>query len=99
MRTVVVQGGWRAWALLVVGGMVLLVLGVVFGVLVFGLLAMLTALVLGERILRALGLGGRRSVQPSSGARGPTGTTSVIEGEYQVVQRPVDERRIPEPRR
>ena len=98
MRTVVVQGGWRAWVLLVVGGMVLLVLGVLFGVLVLGLLAMLTALVLGERILGAFGLGGRRSVPPSPSPRGETGPASVIEGEYQVVQRPLGERQISEPR-
>ena len=97
MRTVVVQGGWRAWALLIVGGTVLLVLGVLFGVLVLGLLAMLTVLVLGERILRALGLGGRRSIDPTAPRR-ETGAGAVIEGEYQVVQRPIDERRIPEPR-
>ena len=99
MRTMVVRGGWQAWVLLIVGGMVLLVLGVLFGVLVLGLLTMLTVLVLGQRILRALGLGGQRSVPPSAATRRETGATSVIEGEYRVVQRPIDERRIPEPRR
>ena len=99
MRTIVVRGGWRAWALLIVGGMLLLVLAVLFGVLVLGLLTMLTALVLGQRILRALGLGGRRPVARSSGTRRAAGPASVIEGEYRVVQPPNDERRIPEPRR
>ena len=98
MRTIVVRGGWRAWALLIVGGMVLLVLGVLFGVLVLGLLVMATALVLGERILRALGLGGRRPAGPAA-PRSETGPGAIIEGEYQIVQRPLDERRIPEPRR
>ena len=98
MRTIEMRGGWRAWALLIVGSMVLLVLGVLFGVLVLGLLVMATVLVLGQRILRALGLGGGRPATPASATRGGTGTSSVIEGEYQVVQRPTDERRIPEPR-
>ena len=97
MRTIVVRGGWRAWALLIVGGTVLLVLGALFGVLVLGLLAMLTVLMLGERVVRALGLGGRRSGGPSA-PHGASGAGAVIEGEYQVVQRPTDERRIPEPR-
>ena len=94
----VVQGGWRAWALLVVGGAVMLVLAVLFGVLVLGLLALVTAVVLADRALRALGLGGRRPVTPSSATRGEGGPASVIEGEYRVVQRPVDEPRVPEPR-
>ena len=98
MRTIEVRGGWRAWALLVVGSMVLLVLGVLFGVLVLGLLVMATALVLGQRILRALGLGGRRPATPTSATHGGTHPYSVIEGEYQVVQRPTDERQIAEPR-
>ena len=99
MRTIVVQGGWRAWALLIVGGALLLVLGVLFGVVVLGLLAVVTVVVLAERALRALGLGGRRPVTPSSATRREPGGASVIEGEYQVVPRPLDERRIPEPRR
>ena len=98
MRTIVVRGGWRAWALLIVGGAALLVLGVLFGVLVLGLLLMLTVLMLGDRVLRALGLGGRRTTGPSA-ARAASGAGAVIEGEYQVVQRPLEERRIPEPRR
>ncbi len=97
MRTVVVRGGWRAWALVIVGGALLLVLGVLFGVLVLGLLVMLTVLMLGARILRALGLGGRRSAGPSS-TRGASSQGAVIEGEYQVVQRSTDELRIQEPR-
>ena len=98
MQTIVVRGGWRAWALLIVGGTLLLVLGVLFGVLVLGLLVMATVLVLGGRILRALGLGGRQTVAPSSAPRRDAGPASIIEGEYQVVQRPLDERTIPEPR-
>jgi hypothetical protein len=96
MRTFEVRGGWQAWALLIVGSMVLLVLGVLFGVLVLGLLVMATVLVLGQRILRALGLGGRRSVPPTSATRGGTYPDSVIEGEYQVLQRA--DRRAPDRR-
>ena len=100
MRTIVVQGGWRAWALLVVGGGVLLVLGVTFGLFVLGLLVLVSVLVLGQRALQAIGLGGRRTPPKSarSAPGGPHSAGTVIEGEYQVVTRPERSHEIAEPR-
>ncbi len=99
MRTVVVRGGWRAWALLIVGGMVLLVLGLVFGVVLLALLAMATALILGQRVVRALGLGGQSAAPASSHTTGRDTTDAVIEGEYRVVDRLPANRQVSEPRR
>ena len=97
MRTVVVQGGWRAWALLIAVGAVLLVLGLVFGLVLLALLLMATALVLGQRVVRALGLGGRQAAPPSSGATGHDTSGAIIEGEYRVVERPLAARHVSEP--
>lgn len=97
MRTIVVHGGWRAWALLLIGGAALLVLGVTFGLVLLGLLVLASALVLGQRAMQALGLGGRHAT-PRSATSGSRGAGTVIEGEYHVVTRPAPGREIGEPR-
>jgi len=99
MRTVVVRGGWRAWALLGVAGLVLLVLGLVFGLVLLALLVMATALILGQRVVRAFGLGNRSAAPASSRPTGRDTADAVIEGTYRVVDRPPAERQLSEPRR
>jgi Na+-transporting methylmalonyl-CoA/oxaloacetate decarboxylase gamma subunit len=83
VRTVVVRGGWRAWVALVAAGAVLAVVGVAFGALVLVLLAVLTTLVIGDRLLRAVGL---RRPAPRR-VPWPPAADGAIEGEYRVVER------------
>ncbi len=83
MRPVVVQGGWRMWALLIGGGAVLLVLGLTVGLLLLGLLAVAGVLLLAQRALQAIGLGGRRASVHAATAP----DDGVIDGEFHVVSR------------
>ena len=83
MRTVVVQAGWQMWALLIVGGVILLVLGLTVGLMLLGILAVAGILLLGQRALRAIGLGGRR-IQADTTAVPENG---IIEGDFHVVRR------------
>lgn len=93
MRTVVVQGGWRVWAALIVGGAVLLALTLTVGVLLLGVIAIGAVLVLGQRLLQAIGLGGKRpSMDTTTTAAGDT----VIDGDFHVISRPVEQ--LPAPR-
>lgn len=94
MRTVIVQGGWRVWALLIVGGAVMLVLTMTVGVLLLGVIAIGGALLLGQRLLQAIGLGGRRAPMNPPTAPGET----VIDGEFHVVSRETTVRQLPAPR-
>ncbi|MCC7371858.1 MAG: hypothetical protein IT306_25810 [Chloroflexi bacterium] len=84
MRTVVVRGGWQAWALLILGGAAVLVLGVTVGIVLLGLLAVGVVVLLGQRALRAFGVGGRS--QPVGPARADAGG-DIIDGEFHVVSR------------
>jgi hypothetical protein len=91
MRTVVVQGGWRVWAMLIVGGALLLAVGLVASLFLLGA-AVIGALVLvSYRALYALGLVGRRPSMDTPTAAGET----VIDGDFHVVNRPV--RQLPVP--
>jgi hypothetical protein len=81
VRVVVVQGGWRMWALLIVGGVILLVLVLTVGLMMLGILAVAGVLLLGQRALRAIGLGGRR-IHADTTAVPENG---IIEGDFHVV--------------
>ena len=81
MRMVVVQSGWRMWALLIVGGVILLVLGLAVGLMVLGVLAVAGVLLLGQRALQAIGLGGRR-IQADTTAVPEHG---IIDGDFHIV--------------
>ena len=81
MRVVVVQGGWRMWALLVVGGVILLVLGLTVGLMMLGILAVAVVMLLGQRALQAIGLGGRR-IQADTTAATEDG---IIDGDFRVI--------------
>ena len=94
MRTVVVQGGWRVWALLIVGGAVLIALTLTVGVLLLGALAVGAVLLLGQRLLHAIGLGGRRTPVSSAAEAGD----GVIDGEFHVVSHQTTVRQLPAPR-
>jgi hypothetical protein len=94
MRTVVVQGGWRVWLALIVGGAVLLALTLTIGVLLLGVIAIGGALLLGQRLLQAVGLGGKRTPMDTPAA----GSDTVIDGEFHVVSRDVTIRQLPAPR-
>ena len=83
MRTVVVQGGWRMWALLIVGGVILLVLGLTVGLIMLGVLAVAGVLLLGQRALWAIGLGGWR-IQADTTAVSEDG---IIDGDVHVIRR------------
>ena len=83
MRTVVVQGGWRMWALLIVGGVILLVLGLTIGLIMLGVLAIAGVVLLGQRALQAIGLGGRR-IQADAPAVPEDG---IIDGDFRVISR------------
>lgn len=83
MRTIEVQGGWRMWALLIVGGVILLMLGLAVGLMMLGILAVAGVLLLGRRALRAIGLG-RRRIQADTTAVPEDG---IIEGDFHVVSR------------
>lgn len=92
MRTVVVQGGWRVWALIIVGGAVLIALTLTVGVLLLGALVIGAALLAGQRLMQMVGLGGKRSSMDTPTTAGDT----VIDGEFHVVSRPVEQ--LPAPR-
>ena len=81
MRTVVVQGGWRMWALLIVGGVTLLVLGLTVGLIMLGVLAVAGVLLLGQRALQAIELGRRRRQADATAV--PEG--GIIDGEFRVM--------------
>ena len=83
MRTVVVQGGWRMWVLLIVGGVILLVLSLTVGLMLLGALAVAGVLLLGQRALWAIGLGGRR-IRADTTAVFEDG---IIDGEFHVIGR------------
>ena len=83
MRTVVVQGGWRTWALLIVGGVILLVLGLTVGLMLLGVLAVAGVLLLGQRALWAIGLGGQR-IQADTTA---VSEDDIIDGDFHVIRR------------
>ena len=95
MQTIIVRGGWRAWALLVVGGALVLVLGLTVGVIALGILAVAGALLLGQRALRAVGIGEKPSA-PSAAAGRPD-ADSVIDGEFHVVSRPTGSKTLSDP--
>lgn len=96
MRTVVVRGGWQAWALLILGGAVVLVLGLTVGIVLLGLLAVGAVILLGQRALQALGIGGwRRPVGSST----TTSADGIIDGDFQVVRRESSTRMLAEPER
>jgi Na+-transporting methylmalonyl-CoA/oxaloacetate decarboxylase gamma subunit len=81
MPTVVVQGGWRMWALLIVGGVTLLVLGLTVGLIMLGVLAVAGVLLLGQRALQAIGLDRRRTQAEATAVP----ADSIIDGEYRVM--------------
>jgi membrane-bound ClpP family serine protease len=81
MRTVVVQGSWRTWALLIVGGVILLVLGLTVGLMMLGILALAGVVLLGQRALQAIGLGGRR-IQTDTTA---VPEDRIIDGDFRVI--------------
>ena len=83
MRMVVVQGGWRMWALLIVGGVILLVLGLTIGLIMLGVLTVAGVLLLGQRALQAIGLDGRR-IQVDTTAASEDG---IIDGDFHVIRR------------
>lgn len=95
MQTMIVRGGWRAWALLIVGGAVLLVVGLTVGVIALGVLAVAGALLLGQRALRTIGLGGKPAPPAAPSAQSDAG--GVIDGEFQVVTRQSGNRTLSEP--
>ena len=95
MQSIIVRGGWRAWALLIVGGAVLLVVGLTVGVIALGVLAVAGVLLLGQRALRSIGLGGKPA--PSTAAPGRHDAGGVIDGEFQVVTRQSGNRTLSEP--
>ena len=95
MRTVVIQGGWRLWTLLIVGGAVALVLALTVGVLLLGVFAVAAVLFLGQRLMQAIGLGSRPRV--THGTTEPA--DGVIDGDFQVVSRETTViRELPAPR-
>ena len=96
MRTVVVRGGWQAWALLILGGAVVLVLGLTVGIVLLGLLAVGAVVLLGQRALQALGIGGWRKPVGSSTT---TPADGIIDGDFQVVRRESSTRMLAEPER
>ena len=81
---IVVLGGWRAYALGAVALALLLVLLFVAGVVAVTALAVGAVALVGYRVLRVLGLV-RPAPRPT---RGPDG---VVEAEYQVVERRLDD--------
>lgn len=97
MRTVVVQGGWRTWALLVVGGAILLVLGVTVGLVMLGVLAVAGLLLLGRRALQTIGLG-KWPIQADTTTAPEAG---IIDGEFRVMSRSttVTSNQLPDPDR
>jgi hypothetical protein len=95
MQTIIVRGGWRAWALVVVGGALLLVVGLTVGILALGVLAVAGALLLGQRALRTIGLGGKSAPPAAPSAHPDAG--GVIDGEFQVVTRQTGNRTLSEP--
>ena len=98
MRTVVVQGGWRVWAVLIVGGALLLAVGLIASLFLLGAAVVGALMLLSYRALHALGLAGRRSGHetPASPSDG------IVDADFQVVgQRMLPERlesHEPEPR-
>lgn len=85
MRTVVLQGGWRMWLLLILGGALVLALGLVAGVILLGLLAVGVVALLGHRLLQSLGLVSRHTMAEAAHrppAAGPDGT---VDADFRVV--------------
>ena len=97
MRTVVVQGGWRTWALLVVGAAILLVLGITVGLVMLGVIAVAGLLLLGRRALQTIGLG-KRPIQADTTTAPEAG---IIDGEFRVMSRSttVASNQLPDPDR
>lgn len=96
MQTVIVRGGWQAWALLILGGALVLVLGLTVGIVLLGLLAVGAVVLLGQRALHALGIG-RRDRTVGSATTAPA--DGIIDGEFHVVRREPHERILADPDR
>jgi hypothetical protein len=81
MRTVVVQGGWRVWAMLIVGGALLLAVGLIASLFLLGAAVVGALALLGYRALYALGLAGRKAGRetPASPSDG------IVDADFQVV--------------
>ena len=87
MRTVVIQGGWRMWALLILGGALVLALGLVAVVVLLGLLAVGAVALLGHRLLQALGLVSRRPMAEAVRRSPMDGSDGIVDADFQVVGR------------
>jgi hypothetical protein len=97
MQTIIVRGGWRAWALLILGGALVLVIGLTVGVIALGVLAVAGALLLGQRALRTIGLGPKSTtVTPPGAATGRPDAGAVIDGDFHVVTRQTGNRTLSE---
>jgi hypothetical protein len=85
MRTVVIQGGWRMWLLLVLGGTLVLALGLVAGVILLGLLAVGLVVLAGFRVLQALGVVSRRPVGDGVRRSSTDSAGGIVDADFQVV--------------
>ncbi|MCC6179386.1 MAG: hypothetical protein IT305_29105 [Chloroflexi bacterium] len=82
MRTYTVHGGWRAYLLLAVVGLTIVIVGLAAGFFVALLVAIGALVLLADRAMRVLGFRTTRRYTPSTRSAG----TNVIEGTYRVIE-------------